>query len=360
MPENRGERKKGKTKSQVDNTTSVSFLPNFCNIRVVFMVVVTTELLAIVLTLASGTSLSSFSGDLSLRSMLVQWIGLTGTAMLCLLRKPLSRLGHTLSGLIAWVLLMLITLLVAVAAQYLVGLYETASGFYSFLMQSLGISAIVSAMLLRYLYIQHLWRQQVVAESQARFQALQSRIRPHFLFNSMNTIANLTRSDPKLAEEVVFDLSDLFRATLSSAQNQSTLGDELELCRGYLRIEAQRLGDRLKVEWDLEGLPEQAPLPPLILQPLLENAVYHGIEPSSEPGVIAISGRYRRGRVNLSIRNTLPSNPGIKHRKGNSMALLNTRQRLEGYFADEATLNVNSVDGDHQVRVVFPYPWKPE
>ncbi|MCG8428276.1 MAG: sensor histidine kinase [Chromatiales bacterium] len=350
-----------KRKPPADRVAGVelSFLPNFCNIRMVFAVVVTAELLAVVLTLASGSTFESFGSELSLRSLMVQWISLMGAALLCLLRTPLNRLSNTLTGLIAWSLLMLVTLVVAVGTYYLIGLHEQPGAFQAFLLRSLGISAVLSALVLRYLHVQHLWRQQVQAESQARFQALQSRIRPHFLFNSMNTIASLSRSNPALAEEVVYDLSDLFRATLSSAERKSTLADELALCRGYLRIETQRLGERLRIEWDLEALPEQAPLPSLILQPLLENAVYHGIEPSPEQGTIRISGRYRRGRVNLSVRNTLPDQSGNseRHRDGNHMALENTRQRLQGYFDGEANLIVGNVDGDHQVRVAFPYPW---
>ncbi len=250
-----------------------SFLPDFCRIRMVFVVVVTAELLAIILTLATTNSVQQFADNLSLRSLFVQWIALTGCALLCTLRTHLGRYGNRVAGLSAWLILMLLTLLVSGFAIKVL----TINPAGVFLLKSLGISAIVSALMLRYLYFQHLWRLQVQAESQARFQALQSRIRPHFLFNSMNTIASLTRSDPKLAEEVVHDLSDLFRASLSDARDQNTLGDELELARGYLRIEHQRLGERLRVEWDLEGLPESAILPALILQPLLENAVYHAL-----------------------------------------------------------------------------------
>ncbi len=332
-----------------------SFLPDFCRIRMVFVVVVTAELLAIVLALTTTQSVQQFTDDLSLRSLFVQWIALTGCALLCTLRRHLGRYGNRVAGLSAWLILMLLTLLVSGFAIKVLAI--SSSGL--FLLKSLAISAIVSALMLRYLYFQHIWRLQVEAESQARFQALQSRIRPHFLFNSMNTIASLTRSDPKLAEEVVHDLSDLFRASLSDARDQNTLGDELELARGYLRIEHQRLGERLRVEWDLEELPESAVLPALILQPLLENAVYHGIEPAAEPGVIEISGRYRQKRVNLSIRNSRPAEGTTKHRKGNSMALENTRQRLEGFFDGEASLSLSEVDGDHQVRVVFPYPYRP-
>ncbi|MES9904526.1 MAG: histidine kinase [Sedimenticola sp.] len=333
-----------------------SFLPDFCRVRMVFVVVVSAELLAIVLTLDTSNSLQQFAAALSLRSLFVQWVALTGCALLCLLRTHLGRYGNRTAGIAAWLILMLLTLLVSLFAIKVLAI--TSAG--QFLLKSLGISAIVSALMLRYLYFQYLWRLQVQAESQARFQALQSRIRPHFLFNSMNTIASLTRSDPRLAEGVVHDLSDLFRASLSDVRDQNTLGDELELARGYLRIEHQRLGGRLHVEWDLEELPERAVLPALILQPLLENAVYHGIEPAAEPGVIQISGRYRRRQVNLSIRNSQPPGDAVKHRKGNRMALENTRQRLLGFFDGEATLSEAAVDGDHQVRVVFPYPYQPK
>ena len=345
----------------VNLSRAASFLPNFCSIRVVFALVVTAELLAILLTLAGVQSLNGFSTELSMRSLMIQWIVLVGIALLCLFRPRLARLGSAGAGLAAWLLMVCVSLVTALGALWLLHEPLSSPRSLAFLVESLGTSAVVTALVLRYLYMQHLWRGQVVAESEARFQALQSRIRPHFLFNSMNTIANLTRADPKLAEEVVQDLSDLFRASLSDSKRCSTLGDELELVRGYLRIERQRLGNRLQVVWDLEELPEKAALPALILQPLLENAVYHGIETSSEPGTIQLSGRYRRNKVNISIRNTLPVavNSGA-HRKGNAMAVENTRQRLQGFFQDESQLTIGEVDGEYQVRVVFPYPWSPE
>ncbi|MES9960927.1 MAG: histidine kinase [Sedimenticola sp.] len=336
-----------------------SFLPNFCSIHVVFALVVTAELLAIVLTLVSIPSLENFTLELSLYSLYVQWIALLSAAMLCLLRRWLNRLSDGQAGLVAWLLVLLLTMCVAWLSRLLLPLTLEPAMDATVVLKNLGVSGIVTALVLRYFYIQHLWRKQVVAESHSRFQALQSRIRPHFLFNSMNTIAHLTRSNPKLAETVVEDLSELFRASLSSSDRKSTLGDELDLIRHYLRIEGERLGARLRVEWDLDDdLPLQAPLPTLVLQPLLENAIYHGIEPASEPGLIQICGRYRRQKVNLSISNTLPSAPSEHHREGNRMALENTRQRLEGFFSGDAGLTISKVDGNHQVRVVFPHPWK--
>jgi len=205
--------------------------------------------------------------------------------------------------------------------------------------------------------MQHLWLEQVKAESEARLQALQSRIRPHFLFNSMNTIAGLTRTRPDMAAEVVQDLADLFRVSLRDASRPSSLADELEFARRYLNIEHQRLGDRLQVEWDLQGLPDDAMMPALILQPLLENAVYHGIETATEPGTIRIVGRYGQRRVDLSIFNSLPSDYEVSHRKGNQLALDNIRQRLAGVFLGQASLTEQEDTGGFRVRLVFPHPW---
>ena len=330
------------------------FLPDFCAIPLVFAVVVTAELLALVLTLAADLRLDQFWVDLSLRSLFVQWVALSAAGLLCLSRRWLARLGHTGAGVVAWLIILGVTALVAELAVALAAVHPAQGGHLGFLLQSLGIAAIVAALVLRYLYEQYRERQRELDAAGARFDALQARIRPHFLFNSMNTIAGLTRSDPVLAEEVVQDLSDLLRASLAQGGRLTTLGEEIELARGYLQIEAQRLGARLRVRWDLESLPRQAPVPGLILQPLLENAVYHGIEPSADGGDIVVSGRYRRGLVNLSVRNSLPADGG-RAREGNHMAMKNVRDRLLAAFGDTAGLTVGRVDGNYQVRLHFPY-----
>jgi two-component system sensor histidine kinase AlgZ len=329
-----------------------AFLPNFCAIRMVFGVVVSAELLAIVLTLGAFPPMQLFWSELSLRSLYIQWVALSVCALYCLLRVPLGRLTHAQAGIIAWALILAVTAAVFAIARML-GL-PTGAPTLTALFNHLTIAAIVGAVLLRYLYEQHRERQRELAESSARLQALQARIRPHFLFNSMNTIASLTRVDADIAEQVVQDLSDLFRATLTHVDQSSTLRREFDLARGYLRIESQRLGDRLQVEWDVEDLPEDACLPTLLLQPLLENAVYHGIEPAASGGQITISGRFRDGVVNLAIRNTLPD-PGVaRQRSGNQMAQRNVRERLDATFGPEAGMIVGRVDGCYQVRLHFP------
>jgi len=329
-----------------------AFLPNFCAIRMVFAVVVSAELLAIVLTLAAFPRPELFWTELSQRSLYLQWVALSVCAIYCGLNRPLGRLSHAAAGTIAWLLVLMVTASVFMAAQWL-GL-RTGSAIFPSLAQHLAIAGIVGAVLLRYLYEQHRERQRELAESQARLQALQARIRPHFLFNSMNTIASLTRIDADLAEQVVHDLSDLFRATLSDPDQLSTLEREFELARGYLRIEGQRLGERLQVNWDVEGVPAETQLPALLLQPLLENAVYHGVEPATAGGEITISGRFRNGVVSLAVRNTLPKEPQPVRRRGNQMAQDNVRQRLDAAYGDAAGMVLGQVDGCYQVRFHFP------
>ena len=157
------------------------------------------------------------------------------------------------------------------------------------------------------------------------------------------------------------DLADLFRASLATEAGNTSLAEELELVRRYLNIEDQRLAERLRVEWDLQDLPSAARLPTLILQPLVENAVYHGIEPAAGPGLVRIVGRYRRGMVNLSVRNTLPDPAAAgsgSARTGSHMALDNVSQRMAAMFAGTALVSRSRVDGDYLVRLAFPYPWR--
>lgn len=338
-------------------------LPDFCSLPMTLGVVLYGELLAILLALASPQPLADYWARLGPLSLLVLVIALVSATLLCLLRRPLSYLDGRLAVLLSLTVIVGAALAVAYSAVRLLPWAESggllpADGTEGLMIRVGLISAIVGALLLRYLYLHRQWRAQVEAVANARFQTLQARIRPHFLFNSMNTIASLTQTNPRLAEEVTEDLADLFRASLSTEATSTSLNDELDLTRRYLNIEAQRLGDRMRVEWDLVDLPGDALVPPLILQPLVENAVYHGIQPSSEPGRIVIVGRYHRGLVTLSIRNTLPDPllSTVSPHKGNRMALDNVAQRMEAMFPGVARVTRSRIDGDYLVRLTFPHP----
>lgn len=196
------------------------------------------------------------------------------------------------------------------------------------------------------------------AISEARLQALQARIRPHFLFNSINAVLSLMRSEPRRAESALEDLADLFRVLMRDNRQLAPLVDEVALCRQYLDLEKLRLGERLRIDWHIDNMPRDALVPPLVLQPLLENAVYHGIEPSSAPGVIAINIFLRRGEVHAILRN--PYQSGGRHQGGNRMALANIRERLALHFDAEAGLESKVSRESYEVHIRMPYRPKTE
>jgi two-component system sensor histidine kinase AlgZ len=191
------------------------------------------------------------------------------------------------------------------------------------------------------------------AITEARLQALQARIRPHFLFNSINAVLSLVRAEPRRAETALEDLADLFRVLMRDNRQLAPLADEIELCRQYLDLEKLRLGDRLQVEWHVDNMPRDALVPPLVLQPLLENAVYHGIEPSGAPGAIAINIFLRRGEIHAVLRN--PYKFSGNHHAGNKMAMDNIRERLALHFDAEASLETRAARDSYEVHIRMPY-----
>ncbi len=341
-----------------------SFLPDFCGGRLVFVVILLAELLAIVLTLAQPLNTPDRLYELAMYSMFIQWVALSCVACLCISRRRLNRLGDFRAATWSYIIALLVTLVISELSWWLIAYLPASTGLYSnnhsqYLIRCMSISVIVSALALRYFYIQHQWRRRIELEAEARLQALQSRIRPHFLFNCMNTIASLTRRDPALAEESIEDLSDLFRASLQDIHHISTLADEISLCKRYLRIEQHRLGERLRVLWEIDALPMTQNIPSLSLQPLLENAIYHGIEPLAKGGTIEISAKVNDGKYLLSIENPVPDPmPASAHHDGNRLAQDNIHQRLLVFFGPATNLEV--IQNKEQYRVTLTIPVKDE
>ncbi|MBM3395836.1 MAG: sensor histidine kinase [Betaproteobacteria bacterium] len=191
------------------------------------------------------------------------------------------------------------------------------------------------------------------ALSEARLQALQARIRPHFLFNSINAVLSLMRKEPRRAETALEDLAELFRVLMTDNRQLSTLEREVELTRQYLQLEHLRLGDRLQVQWHVDKMPADAGVPPMVLQPLVENAVYHGIEPSMTPGTVQINAFKMRDEVHLVLKN--PYRKQGSHHAGNKMAVGNIRERLALHFDAEARLDTTVTDTEYQVHIRMPY-----
>jgi len=344
--------------SQQSSLDDELFLPDFCNIRVIFLVVLIAELLAFVLALAPQVSNNNLWERLGIISMFVQWVALVNAALLCGLRPLFKKQSHTAVATGSFLLILIVTALlteITLRLAFFVGLESIlpAASHANFLLHNIAISAIISAVALRYFYMQHQLKRRVKAESHARFEALQARIRPHFLFNCMNTIASLTRTQPALAEEVTEDLADLFRMSLADVGNRIPVNDELALCRRYLNIEKLRLGERLNIHWKIDELPDAATLPSLTLQPLLENAVYHGIEPRQQPGTIEVSGKQVNNGIEFMISNPAPK-ARSNRRDGNHMALDNIRERLKATYGDEASLTSDTVNGQYFVAIRIP------
>jgi two-component system sensor histidine kinase AlgZ len=215
----------------------------------------------------------------------------------------------------------------------------------------LALAALISATLLGYLRLRAKAYSPALAE--ARLQALQARIRPHFLFNSLNAVLSLVRRDPRRAERALEDLADVFRTLMSEPRQFVRLADEIALLERYAGIEQLRLGERLRITWELDAAPSDALLPPLVLQPLLENAVFLGVAPGTAAGDVLVHIERRGDRVLARIEN--PYVADQQRRVGNRMALENIRERLALFFDAEARIRTSADGRRYRVEIEIPY-----
>ncbi|HTG96876.1 MAG TPA: sensor histidine kinase [Burkholderiales bacterium] len=246
-------------------------------------------------------------------------------------------------------------LIVAIAAGYLSTVATFLEQPIPGLLNTLALCALLAVALL--IYLRLLTKAHSPALAEARLQALQARIRPHFLFNSLNAVLALIRKDPQRAERSLEDLADVFRTLMSDARTFVRLADEIALLERYAAIEQLRLGERLRISWDLDGAPADALLPPLVLQPLLENAVYHGVEPGTGTSDVLVRITKRGERVLAQIEN--PYLEAEVQRAGNRMALENIRERLQLFFDAEARIAIKAADGRYRVELEIPYRVRP-
>jgi two-component system sensor histidine kinase AlgZ len=327
-------------------------LPDFCSLPTLFALLVVSTITACLMWLAPGGTLQVRS--LSVGVLYTAWLSVLLTVVLCKARPVMQRLPGMWPYAGIWGVLMGMVGVTSVTLAWIdhnIGSGLTPVSTARFVRDTLLATGLLGAALLRYFYVVAQWQTRVEATAQAQVAALQARIRPHFLFNSMNAVAALIRVDPDAAERTVENLAELFRAALGSdGASPGTLGEEWRLVDQYLEIETLRLGARLRVERDID-VPEALPMPRLLLQPLVENAIRHGIQPSREGGVLRLGGRRVDGGVALTVDNPLadtPATPGTGH------GLRSVRERVRLHFGERATVKAETRDGRFVVSLFLP------
>jgi two-component system, LytTR family, sensor histidine kinase AlgZ len=328
----------------INQNANPGALPNFRNLGILLRILVIVDGMCLAAALVKTTAPTVLMEELIDVSSIVQPILILSLLALAAANDVLHRLRYWQAIAALIVLELAVAAVVYGAGAYMLG----ATG--SLLRYSV-FTLVITGVLIGYFDLRG--RALSPALTEARLQALQARIRPHFLFNSINAVLSLMRQEPRRAEQALEDLADLFRVLMADNRQLAPIAREVALAKQYLSIEELRLGDRLRVEWDIAHMPADALIPPLVLQPLLENAVYHGIEPRSEPGLISIAISREAEAMHLILRN--PYRPDGNHHAGNRMALANIRERLALHFDAEAGIKTVANADTYEVRIVIPY-----
>ncbi|HEX9434273.1 MAG TPA: histidine kinase [Burkholderiales bacterium] len=329
----------------IRQNTYPDLLPDFRNLAVMARVLVGVNALALAGTFYAAPAVAPAVDRFIHAAAFLEPLLLIELMVLFAASGLIARLPYWIGGAIV------IVLAGVLAGAYNAMVRTVATEAVPSLSRTVVITLLVATALLAYFRLHTKAFSPALAE--ARLQALQARIRPHFLFNSLNAVLALIRRDPKRAERALEDIADLFRTLMSDARQFVRLADEIALLERYADIEQLRLGDRLRVSWELDAAPSDALLPPMVLQPLLENAVYHGVEPGTGVGDVLVRIERRGDRVHATIENPHLETGG--QRSGNRMALENIRERLALFFDAEARLETRIANGRYRVEIEVPY-----
>lgn len=331
------------------------YLPDFCSAEVVLKLVLMVEFTAIIFAILSINDFNDIYSRTGLISLFMLFIVISSTMTLCALSKFNFLSKHSTSTVITLTVFSFYTITLTLwvfSRDWFVVLFDVLAEDIWFIVIKFEIIALICISIgLRYVFLQYESEHQLMTQNTARLQALQARIRPHFLFNSMNTIASLIHDSPNEAEQATVNLAHLFRASLSAA-SMISLPQEINLTKDYIALEQLRLEDRLQVEWNCTVSDENVLIPPLTLQPLVENAIYHGIEPIVDGGIIKIASRLYKKNLIISIANPLPQQSAKK--QGNQMALNNIKERLKIAFKGRSTFHIKQGDALFTVEISLP------
>jgi two-component system sensor histidine kinase AlgZ len=318
-------------------------LPDFRNLGVIARILVIVNLAIVGVALVRGRDLVSFTNALTDTALVAAPVLLAMLTLLYLAAPALLRVPYAaaLGAIFAAVVLV----------SAFVWTVTRIDWPFAELLRVAAFALLLAAFIAGYFHLRNRAFSPALAE--ARLQALQARIRPHFLFNSLNAVLSLIRTDARRAETAIEDLAELYRMLMTDTRTLTTLDREIDVTRQYLNLEHLRLGERLCVQWEVDEAPRDALVPPLLLQPLVENAVYHGIEPGAEAGTIRIAIAREGDRVRVTLTN--PYHPEHQHRQGNRMALANIRERLALHFDAEAKLESGVAADTWEIRMTMPY-----
>ena len=329
-------------------------VPDCCNLGIVVRVLVAVNLVVLLALLSRGQGLKQNFQEFMETAMLVELICLVSLLALCGFRRLLER-----ESVSPWMQRIVCGTVPAIIF-FIVVFPMSSLEWFAYSYPNLDLSMALLFCFVIGLSVQHYFEMRTKAFSpalgEARLQALQARIRPHFLFNSLNAVLSLIRTEPRRAETALEDLADLFRVLMRDTRNMTTMSEEITLCKQYLAIEKIRLGERLNVQWEIQNLSQaelnMAKVPALLLQPLLENAIHYGVEPSPIPETITVSIQKSLDKIQVKVVNT--NHPFAQLSKGNHMALDNIRQRLALLYDIEAQLQTSQIDGQFIVQLAFP------
>ncbi|HEC11952.1 MAG TPA: sensor histidine kinase [Acidiferrobacteraceae bacterium] len=338
---------------------SGGFLPDFCRGETTINVVIIAQLLAIIVTLVSQRLSANVFKDLLIISLFVQWVALSTTAALCISRPYLEKLPSGRALMMAYLVMLTVALLISELMVWVMwGAGWIASArpewYLYYHVQNFTIAAIVDALALRYFLARHQFKQSAHTEERTRMELLKYRIRPHFLFNSMNIIASLTQHAPDKAEAAIEDMADLFRLMLDESKNLVPLVTEVAVAKKYLALEKLRLENRLSVNWQVGDIPRTAKLPVLMLQLLLENAIQFGIETLSGGGEITIKLDLQDDLLQVNISNPISQDQESADHQDDNAALDNIRLRLSGHYGTNGSLGTKKENGLFTVTVTLP------
>ncbi len=326
-------------------------IPDTCNVGIALRSLALLNAPALLISVLMADGVQSAMSQFAVTALVLNPIAVGSLALLCVSRKLVNGMSLQVQWIAAVGLPALVALAVSVLAVDWLHPDLPRAGSLWWVASRTIVAAMVAGALIEFFRLRA--RAYSPSFSEARLQALQARIRPHFLFNSLNAVLGLMRSDPRRAEATLENLADLFRVFMRDARELVALDDEVVTCKEYLAIEQLRLGERLRVAWHLDEMPGDALIPSLLLQPLIENAVHHGIEPSSEPGLIEVSASRIGERVRVEVLNPMLEAQPV--RPGNQMALSNVRERLMLLYDISAELKTSQQGSIFRLELEFPY-----